>query len=176
YFNPLIGGLKGAASQKFPDYANTYGNPYLMGVKWLNEHAEQDAVIALVPGSGQNISRYQLRGDLDYEPGKRSGYNQAGEYNILLYNYFDPTNALFRYKYLDKFMNPVYSLEVEGVPLLKIWKNNPQYVVKGIDIKSEEEVGITTTQEKGEMIIDLGGNYSLKRLEASFHTKECKTV
>ncbi|OGH19945.1 MAG: hypothetical protein A3D74_00720 [Candidatus Levybacteria bacterium RIFCSPHIGHO2_02_FULL_37_13] len=177
YFNPLIGGLKGAAEKKFPDYGSTYGNVYLQGVKWLNHNAEENAKISLVSGVGQNLSRYQMRGDFSYlSNGLRSGYNQAGEYHILMISVGDPTRNFFRYQFVEKFLEPVYEVKVEGVPILKIWKNAPEYIKKGIDIRSEQREEILLASNEKEIIIHLKAVKKLKRLEINFNGAECKKM
>lgn len=177
YFNFLIGGLKGAAEKDFSGYGNTYGNAYLQGVKWLNQNAEPDARLALVLGNAQNVSRGTLREDIDFSNGSRSGYNLEGEYQMLLITAQDQFNETFRYKYLSKFLDPIYDLEVDGVSLLKIWKNDKNHLKDGI--KQDEISNLIKTKFKIEkenknIIIKLEGKQSLRALGLTFPSQECR--
>ncbi|KKR72879.1 MAG: hypothetical protein UU81_C0001G0029 [Microgenomates group bacterium GW2011_GWC1_41_8] len=174
YFNPLIGGLKGAAEKKIPFYISTYANPYLQGVKWLNTNAQPNSRLTLVNGVGQNISRGQLREDILYAANAhRSGYNQDGEYHILLVQPGDPTYNMFRYLFVEKFLDPLYVVNVEGVPILKIWKNDPAHVKKGINISEEqrEKFKISSTDP---LVLELSTAKQLKRIEVIFSSEDCK--
>lgn len=177
YFNFIIGGLKGAAEKDFPGYGNTYGNAYLQGIKWINQNAEKRAKLALVSGNAQNISRLSLREDIDFSNGSRSGYNQEGEYQMALVVGQDIFSNTFRHKYLDNFLNEVYVVRVDGVPVLKIWKNDKQYLKEGLNIKRTSEQFKKTYSVYGgkkEILISL---YRIKRLKAltfSFPSSECK--
>src|SRR3989344_3302824 len=121
YFNQLIGGLSGAREKGIPYWGNTYGNVYFQGVEWINKNADKDAKFGLVVGSTINIPRIRLRGDIDVSNSYLSGPLRQGEYEMELY--FDwPSTSWYRYKYYNDFLEPVYQVVVDGVPLLKIWK------------------------------------------------------
>lgn len=177
YFNSLIGGLKGAAEKNFPGYGNTYGNAYLQGVKWLNQNAKPGARLALVSGLGQNLSRGQLRYDIDFANNYRSGYNQEGEYLMLLIAGNETWIETFRHKYLS-LLNPLYDLKVDGVSLLTIWKNDKKYLKDGINLDSQTERKIDlkfiAAGNKKEVIIKLNGNKNLKALGLTFPSQKCK--
>ena len=176
YFNYFIGGFKGAAESNFPGYGNTYGNAYTQGVKWLNLNATKNTKLALVSGLGQNLSRGQIRADIDYSNNYRSGYNQESEYQMLLIEGNDPLTETFRYKYLS-FLNPVYTLNVEGIPLLKIWKNSKDQL-KDVNFESQIEknqnIKIIRGRDKEVVIIVLDKKKDLKGLGITFSNTECK--
>lgn len=177
YFNSFIGGLRGAAARDFPGYGNTYGNVYLQGIKWLNKNAEPRARIALVTGNAQNISRLSLREDIEFSNGSRSGYNQEGEYQMVLIVGQDIFGDTFRQKYLDSFLNEIYSVKVDGVPILKIWKNDKQYFKEGLDLKATPQRFkrmYSVKEGKKEILISLYGIKKLKALTFSFPSTECK--
>ncbi|OGY11725.1 MAG: hypothetical protein A3D26_01655 [Candidatus Blackburnbacteria bacterium RIFCSPHIGHO2_02_FULL_44_20] len=177
YFNSFIGGLKGAAARDFPGYGNTYGNVYLQGIKWLNKNAEPRARIALVTGNAQNISRLSLREDIDFSNGSRSGYNQEEEYQMLLIVGQDMFGDTFRQKYLDNFLNEIYSVKVDGVPILKIWKNDKQHLKEGLDLTATPQQFKRTysvREGKKEVLISLYEIKKLKALTFSFPSTECK--
>lgn len=177
YFNSLIGGLHGAAERNFPGYGNTYGNGYMQGVKWLNQHAATNSRLALTSGLGQNLSRGQIRGDIDYSNNYRSGYNQEREYQMLLIEGNDPLINTFRYEYLS-FLNPLYILEVDGVPLLKIWRNDETNLKNGFNFDSQIErnpaITYETIKEKEVAIIRLEEKKNLKALVIKFQDLACK--
>ncbi len=177
YFNSFIGGLNGAAQKNFPGYGNTYGNAYIQGVKWLNQYAEPNPKLALVSGLGQNLSRGQLRKDVDFSNGSRSGYNQEGEYLMLLIEENDQFFETFRYKYLA-FLNPLYDLKVDGISLLKIWKNDKRYLKTGVnfDGQIQKKINIKLVKEENEekVIIKLDGNKNLKGLGMTFINQDCR--
>lgn len=177
YFNSFIGGLKGAAEKNFPGYGNTYGNAYLQGVKWLNKNAEPRAKLALVSGLGQNLSRSQLRYDIDFANNYRSGYNQEGEYLMLLVAGNETWTETFRHKYLS-LLNPLYDLKVDNVSLLTIWKNDKNYLKDGVNFDSQIErrinIKFVKVGSKEEVIIQLNRNKNLKGLGLTFLSQECK--
>lgn len=177
YFNFFIGGLKGAAEKNFPGYGNTYGNAYLQGVKWLNQNAEAGAKLALVSGLGQNLSRSQLRYDINFANNYRSGYNQEGEYLMLLIAGNETWAETFRHKYLS-LLNPLFDLKVDTVSLLTIWKNDKNFLKDGVNLDSQIERGIdikfAKEESKKEIIIELNGSKNLKGLGLTFPSQECK--
>jgi len=177
YFNSLIGGLRGAVENDFPGYGNTYGNAYLQGIKWINQNAELRAKLALVSGNAQNISRLSLREDIDFSNGSRSGYNQEGEYQMALVVGQDIFSNTFRHKYLDDFLNEAYAVRVDGHPILKIWKNDKQYLKEGLDLTATPQRFKRTysvKEGKKEVLISLYEIKKLKALTFSFSSTECK--
>lgn len=173
YFNSLIGGVKGAAKRNFPGFANTYGNAYMQAVNWLNRNADKNPRLALLWGLGSNISRVSLRGDISFANYYHSGYNQEGEYGVMTMDQ-NPYYNTFSYKFVDSFLDPVYVLNVEGVPILKIWKNDPKYVKNDIDIKSEEKEHIEIENTEDGIVISLKEPKRLKRIELSVSDKSCE--
>lgn len=164
YFNFFIGGLRGAAEKAFPGAGNTYGNGYKQAVLWLNKNAERNAKVALVSGTAQNIPRSTFREDILFENYYRSGYNQKGEYLISLATQAEPFKNKFRYKYLFSFINPIYELKVDNVPIVWIWKNDSKFVKEGINIKNESEEESEFMLENDAINIELQKKVDLKRL------------
>lgn len=173
YFNFFIGGLKGAAEKNFPGYGNTYGNAYLQGVTWLNQHAEPNSEFGLVSGNMQNIPRGIIREDISFANGYRSGYNQKGEYLMSLIIGQDQFSKTFRYEYLNTYLNPIYNLKIDGVPILKIWKNDKDYVKNGVNLNETREQIETSIDRKEKIIIRLNGKKNLKALSFKFPSMEC---
>lgn len=124
YFNPLVGGLKGAYERNFPDWGVTLGTPYWQGVQWLNRYAESNAKLVLVKGLMANIPRIQLRRDIQYLYSFYSGNKKNGEYIMEVNDYYWERDVPQEKKrYLTTFV-PVYQVIVDEVPILNIWKND----------------------------------------------------
>ncbi len=127
YFNPLIGGLSGAKARNFPDWGVTLGSVYQQGINWLNINAEPQASLALIRGLHSNIPRIKLRDDINFHNNYFSGVEQNGEYlmEVVDYNWELQIEEKTR-AYLRR-LKPVYTASVDGVPILKVWKNENEY-------------------------------------------------
>ncbi len=172
YFNSFIGGLRGAAEKDFPGYGNTYGNAYLQGIRWLNQYSEPNSRLALVLGNAQNIPRGIIRDDISFANGYRSGYNQAGEYQMVLTTSQNQSTETFRSTYLDIFLEPVYDLKVEGISILKIWKNSKDYLKGGL--KLDEAIELIKISGDQEITVTLQEKKYLKALAMTFPNTDCK--
>lgn len=136
YFNTLVGGLRGAVKHGFVDWTLTYGNIYRQGVVWLNQHTEKDARVAFLNGSMFAISPLWLRPDMSISPRHFSGLAQSGEYVMMLY---DPGDQhIFAKRYIEQLLRPIHQVLVGGIPLLTIYKNDPDYSL--IDMSKEESI------------------------------------
>ncbi len=154
YFNPLIGGLKGAAKRNMPGWGNTLGSTYRQGVKWLNAHAEKDAKLGFVYELRSNIPLNEIRPDIEFSNQVRSAIKRKGEYIIGVTHESTQESAYHR-KYLERFLDPVYVVDVDGVPLLKIWKNDMEH--SKTEFQKEEklvDVMDVFSQEKN-LVVDL---------------------
>lgn len=176
YFNEFLGGIKGAAEKNFPGYGNSYGNVYIQAVRWLNKNAEKNARIALIAGNAQNISRASLREDFFLDNNYASSYQQKGEYLIMLMTQGIPGYNSISYHFVNKFLDPVYVIEVDDVPLLKIWKNEEKYLKKGVNIKKERKEDVRVSYEENVITAELAEIRSLKRLEVNFDNDLCRQV
>ena len=123
YFNPLIGGLMGAKEERLPGWGESLGNPYRQATDWLNKNAEKNAKIAVNFGIGSSIPGILIRDDIKYSNTFRSALERKGEYIIGLTHDSGFEDTYF-FEYLDKFLTPVYEVKVDGVPILRIWKND----------------------------------------------------
>lgn len=129
YFNPLIGGLKGAVEKHFPNSGATLGNTYLQGVNWLNTHAEKGACIATPIAHRGNVPETKLRRDIRYDSTCQSNVERRGEYAMDMV-YRDYFNEWYAYKYYDAYLYPVYEVKVEGVPVFAVFKNDKEHSKK----------------------------------------------
>jgi hypothetical protein len=127
YFNSFIGGLSGAREKQIPFWGNSYGNVYWQLVKWINKNVEKEAKLALVQGTGINIPKIQLREDINFSNGHWSGIFKKGEY--LMEMTFDTRINPYPYvwEYVEKMLDPVYEVNVDGVSIGKIWKNDLEH-------------------------------------------------
>ncbi len=173
FFNVLIGGLKGAKEKDFSFWGFTLGAPYREGIEWINDHAEtgSDVVFAyeLIP----NIPRLWVRPGLSLNNGSRSGYLQNGEYAISL-RYQGIEDRSYYDTYLDKYINPVFTADVDGVSVLNVWKNDKNHLKTSID---EELVkGVNMIHTKFGLTFDIGKSVKLWRLEIDYKDTSCKPL
>lgn len=181
YFNQLVGGLSGAKEKNVPYWGNSFGNVYLQGVNWLNENAPENSKLALPINTPHFIPRVKLREDIAFSNAYLSGDKHLGEY--VMEHYFDWYPASwYRYAYYNTFLNPVHEVKVDGVPILIIWKNSPEYIKPGFETERSyrpqlvrveaEEVAEGVTHKK--LMIDLGKEINLTQLKVEHSQLDCK--
>lgn len=177
YFNFLIGGLRGAQTRNFPSWGNSFGNAYLQGVTWINNNVEMGAKLSLIQGTASNVPPTLLRRDINYLVDGNinnnatffSGIERKGEYLMELT--FNDTGKDFYYawEYIDKFLTPVYEVQVDGVSILKIWKNDIKHT--NADFIFEEKVykgDLGVKLSDNIVSIDLGEEILISHLELGF--------
>ncbi len=142
FLNVLVGGLTGAVEKKIPGSAETMGNVYVQGVQWLNNHAESNARFGLPVGLASNIPRQFLRSDIGLGA-YFSGAAREGEYMMEMISVDFPPER-YNFLYLDRFLEPVHEVVVDGVSLLKIWKNDLAHTRS--DYTKEKEVAIRSVE------------------------------
>lgn len=176
YFNQLAGGLKGAQNKNIPYWGNTYGSVYLQGVNWINENVETGAKVSLPLGVMSNIPRTMLRSDIDYSSPHWSGINRGGEYGVEMYFEW-PMKYWYTFQYYDKYLEPVYTYSVAGVPLLKVWKNDLAHTKS--EFKEEYSyLPKNITYEKNilgtDVKIDMGKDIFITKLVVKHAITNCK--
>lgn len=175
YFNFLIGGLPGAYQKNFPSWGNTFGNVYLKGIEWINKNVESGAKVTLLQGTEGNIPKTLVRQDINYGRVNWSGINRGGEY--IMEMIFNDTGKSYFYawEYVDKFLIPVYEYKVDGVTLLKIWKNDLEHTVPEFQKNEFVYKGRETVSVIGNsFLIDFGEDLNLSRIELDFRdTPSC---
>lgn len=174
YFNSLAGGLKGAEKKNLVDFLITNGNVYKQGVDWLNQHAEKDANLALLDGRMFAISPLWLRDDISFSPYHFSGLDQKGEYIMMNVTKLDKT--VFAYRYPIRFLNPVYIIAADGIPILTIFKNDPKYLKKGFakeQTTSNFQVKINPQSTQGFLEINLKKKVRVTRIVVVNAPKSC---
>lgn len=171
YFNELIGGLSGAAKKNFPDWHSTLGNPYLQGVHWLNLHAEKDTKLTLALGTMTNIPSIKLREDIRYDNSQESVVWREGEYIMGLTHYGFPLPYYDAF-YPERYLIPVHEVKVEGIPILRIWKNDLAHTKSGF-VNEKELIAKTEEREYG-LFVDLEKEVFLTRIEFTFGPNLCR--
>lgn len=172
YFNQLVGGLSGARERNIPSWGNTYGNVYLQGINWLNRNAETDARLALAVNYLSVIPRFKLRQDISVDNSYWSGVEHNGEY-VMEMSHDWPLKNRYKYAYYETFLNPVYQVMVDGVPLLKIWKSDIEHTKAGY----EKEIVIkplSVVTEGQKLKIDFTGQVLLTRLIVKHSNNNCE--
>ncbi|OGG24486.1 hypothetical protein A3A79_04860 [Candidatus Gottesmanbacteria bacterium RIFCSPLOWO2_01_FULL_43_11b] len=172
YFNPIIGGLKGAAERNIPGWGNSLGSTYRQGLRWLNANAEEKSKLSTIFELRSNIPPIDIRSDFDFQNRYRSGIYRDGEYVIGVTHNGTQESSYYR-KYLDRFLDPVYEVRVEGVAILKVWKNDLAHTKKEYMIPDKVISNVVVTPRGRSLLIDLGAVYQLTQLNLFFSPNEC---
>lgn len=173
YYNPLIGGLKGAKERELLDAGSDLGNVNKQATKWINSNAEPNAKVALFAGLGSDFPDTQLRRDLSFYNGFRSGLERKGEYVIGLVENFGIYPDSFMMDYYNNFLIPVHEIKVDNTPLIKIWKNDIAHTKKKyLNEKLINDYKKTITSNSLEL--NFGKLVFLTRVNITFSNKNCK--
>ena len=174
YFNPLIGGLKGAKERNFPGWGVSFGAPYREAIEWVNKNAEPGAKLTLGFEILSNIPGIFIRPDIDYKS-NRSGYLREGEYVISLRSHGTDNRSYFD-MYLDKMVEPLHEITVDGVAILKIWKNDEKHLKP--EWKTEKVLDkIKVTKNDSSILFELAKEVKLSRLELKYlENSTCKQL
>ncbi|MCX6706122.1 MAG: glycosyltransferase family 39 protein [Candidatus Woesebacteria bacterium] len=175
YFNQIVGGLPGARAKNIPYWGNTYGNVYQQGADWLNKNAEPNARLGFPIATQANLSRNKLRTDIDFANSSWSGTNRSGEYEMEM-DLEWPLKYVYSFQYYDVYLNPVYVVSVEGVPLLKVWKNDLEHTKP--EFKNEinyipKRILIRRNVTNKEIYVDMGKEIYFTRISIQHATKGC---
>lgn len=162
FYNSLIGGLNGAHRVNFPFWDNTMNNAYVAGIDWLNDHAGPNSKLSLVTSLRSSLPPNRLRTDIALSNVHFSGLLQEGEYIMEVLplrgnNYIS--------KYVDTFLEPVYTYTVDGVPLLSVWHNDPARITEKGTIAAEPIKPSSMTSDGQSLLLDFGAAHSFARLE-----------
>ncbi len=172
YFNFLLGGLKGASDTNFPYWGTTFGSAYREGAIWLNNNVEENARVVYSYDLYPNIPRIFLRRDIQLNNKFRSGELAEGEYAVGLV-YQGSSGRTYYDTYLEKFVNPIYEIKVDGVVILKIWKN--QKVYQKFDLAQKEITGFSTETKENIIKIKLAKPNKISKVEFTYPEREdCK--
>lgn len=170
YFNSLIGGLGAAKEKNLPSWGNSFGAPYRQGIIWLNTNVPLNGKVVFTRELMPNIPVIWIRPDINFHNSYRSGYLQKGEYAIGL-TYQGTKDASYYDGYLEMFLTPVYEVKVDGVGILKIWKNDKEYLK--VDVKEEVLENVVLIKDDKGLTFNLGEAKKLSRLEIQYDEKDC---
>lgn len=163
YFNPLIDGLAGAARRDHPFYGNNMGNVYLQGVDWVNKNAEKNAKLALPIGNATNLPWLKLREDISFYNPHASYLLRGGEY--VMDTFYQGKIQNYRSWHYRRYLEPIHEIKVEGVPLLKIWKNTPEYVWPWLLNTEEAKPKLISGKNEKPIVFDFGKMVFLERFD-----------
>lgn len=172
YFNPLIGGLKGAKEKNIPGWGNSLGSTYRQAINWINKNAEKNSKLSLVFELRSNVPMGLLRHDILFNVPYRSGTRREGEYlvGVTHEGFF---KDFYNYKYSTRFLNPLWELKVDDVPILEIWKNdiahsNPEYLNENL------ETGFSVKRNGEWFSIDFNKIVKITKLELDYGENPCE--
>lgn len=171
YFNSLIGGLAGAKEKNIPYWGFSFGSPYRQAASWINKNAEEGVNVVYTYDLIPNVPRIWLRRDLNLQNSNRSGYLRKGEYAMGLI-YEGTSERSYYDSYLERFIEPVYEVKVDGVDILKVWKNDQAHLKVDDDEKLLE--GVVFEKKPWGMRFNLGEIRKLSRLEIDYLEGYCK--
>ncbi|MEM7587843.1 MAG: glycosyltransferase family 39 protein [Acidobacteriota bacterium] len=140
YWNAFTGGYAGARARDLPQAGDYWGASYRLGMRWLNEHAPQDALVAVpvVEHAVRLVAPERLRPDLlllpvttpfspRISPERLELTRQAAQKRPLYVMFVerrDWMNDLMR-ECLER-LEPEVTWELEGEPVLAIYRYEPQ--------------------------------------------------
>ncbi|MDP2638337.1 MAG: hypothetical protein Q8P26_04725, partial [Candidatus Levybacteria bacterium] len=172
YFNPLIGGLKGAVEKNIPGWGNSLGSTYRQGAVWLNKNAEPNAKLATIYELRSNISLKDLRQDILYANSYRSSILRKGEYVMGVTH--EGTNAEgFHRKYLERFLVPVHEVIIDGVSVLKIWKNDFEHTKPAYKKLENKITDFDIIKGENYLRVDLKKTIPVTRVYINYDQNNC---
>lgn len=173
YFNFIAGGLQGALKAGVPAAGNSFGNAYNQGVLWINTNASKGAKLALLQGAAVNIPKNKLRSDIDLSSDHFSGIGRAGEYLMELTFNWEHRQNYYAWEYVDRFLEPLYEVKVDSVPILKIWKNDLEHTRSQYQLEEKNFEGKTVMKKDGnKLIFEAEKELSLSRIILSYDPVE----
>jgi hypothetical protein len=177
YYNAFIGGVSGAVQYGFTVPVNTYGNGYKQAIDWINKNVPVGSTVYLVDGISSAVPPVLFRPDIQYKGGTPTLYAFDGSYLMELVEPGMDISAYHNTKYVHAFLIPVYEKKVDGVPIVSVWKNDALYADKLYDFTNEATVSPQDLPiVENEIVLDLGAEYRLKRLEMKTTNAVCETA
>ena len=173
YTNILADIFWGKSKQLFINGSVSYGNAYKQGIDWINSNAESNATVSLVTGIGSAIPSYKFRSDIRYSPSYWSAYKKQGEYLIELISPQDSLMQLFPYKYAMNELYPVFEKNVNGYPIVRVWKNDNAHTKS--DFQRIHSVSVVTqTIKDNEITIRIPEKSRLQEMKINAPDAECR--
>jgi hypothetical protein len=100
-----------------------------------------------------------------------SGRDREGEYEIEL-DFDWPPKSWYSYAYYDVYLEPVFVADLDGVPLLKVWKNDLEHTKKGFESETSSAVSAMKI-EAGQMFLELEEPVYLTEVKIEHASQEC---
>jgi 4-amino-4-deoxy-L-arabinose transferase-like glycosyltransferase len=126
FFNRLIGGLPGAQAAGVKDATDYWGTSYRQGFEWVNDAAPDGAALYLPEGQrhlAEAVHGLWIRQDVELisvdEP------QLASESIYVMYTTRSTEYGVVE-RYCQENLDPVYVIEVDGAPILKVFRLSPQ--------------------------------------------------
>ncbi len=172
YFNFFIGGLSGAKKTNITGWGYNDGGIYRVATQWLNQHADKNAHVAV--GFSEDADFYipELRTDL-LADNRFSGSLQQGEYIVGL-THDSGLEQTYRMRYPQNVLTPVFVWNADGVPLIKIWKNDASHVKKEIQAMKKLTLSSQVSMSDNQLVWDLGAEYKIMEIDIMFDEQKCK--
>lgn len=174
YANIFIGGLQGAKKAEIPGWGNTDGGIYNPAVVWLNEHAEQNAHIVTSFSEPADFYIPALREDLRAD-NRFSGFLQEGEYIITLH-YDTGVQHVYTTQYPLRMLTPLLEWKADGVPLIRIWKNDPEHRKDEFQDASFETIQPDPVRENQTVTWDMGEEAVLSHITFASSENNCSPL
>ncbi|QQS38623.1 glycosyltransferase family 39 protein [Candidatus Woesebacteria bacterium] len=174
YFNSLIGGHIGARSINFPAAGNSFGVAYREGISWINKSTPHGTKLAYARELIPNIPLIWIRPDIRLSNSYRSGILQEGEYIIAL-TYQGTELTSFHDRYLNLGLHPIYSIDVDGASILKVWENTAKYRTEKYSSISDY-YGFTYEYSDQGFVVDLGKIVDLAKISISYDDARCLDI
>lgn len=173
YFNSLIGGLKGAQQTNLPGWGNSFGSAYRQAFIWVNDHAPSGSFVGFAYELMPNFPDIFVRPDLNFDNHSRSGSGRWGEYSVTL-TYQESVDRSYYDNYLERFLEPVYQAQVDGVSIVKVWKNDVAHTRSGY--LKEVPIEVQVIKNSRGFTLDLGKVHHLSKVEAKFDNSDCQKL
>ena len=116
-----------------------------------------------------------VRNDIAYTDEPVSGTLRKGEYVISTVQVKDKL-MWYPMRYLENYLNPVYILAVDGVPLLKIWKNDIEHTKTEYNQSEERIEDAHFRIDRNSFTITLPKRSFVTRVELDIPNDSCKTL
>lgn len=174
FFNLLVGGLKGAKEANIASWGNTFGAAYRKGIIWINKNAEPNSKLTFAFELMPNVPNNWVRKDILFHNTRRSGFIRDGEYAITL-TYQGTAERSYYDRYLELTQKPVFQELVDGVAVLKIWKNTKE---NSVDNYKELLLmdNVTAVYEKGSIELLLNKSLKVAYLDIDFSNNRCSKL
>lgn len=174
FFNFLVGGLKGAKKLNIASWGNTFGAAYRKGIVWINKNAEPNSKLTFAFELMPNVPNNWVRKDILFHNTRRSGFIRDGEYAITL-TYQGTAERSYYDRYLELTQKPVFQELVDGVAVLKIWKNTKENSADNYRELSSVD-NVVAVYKKGNMELLLNKSFKLVYLDVVFSNNECSKL